>query len=95
MIDNFKKYLDNSQDADALILELQDNPRFWSIYQMMEEADANDTKVLNRLFETLNSDIECEECTQSRADFFTLIREVWDIAYSYGFKDFENETLNV
>ena len=86
MRETFKKYLDNAHDGDTIYLELQDSYEFEECYAIMEQIDDNDLRLLQR------KGVPVMQVETSRQMLFDLIREVWDTAYSYGFRDHEEET---
>lgn len=83
----FDKYL-NSVDASTLELEIAPLVSFQTLYEMMQEVDSNDSQVLAKLVQLQHGDTDkLEPIEESQRTLFDLIRNVWDIAYSYGAHD--------
>lgn len=83
--DAFKNYLDNSKDSETLTLELQNLPELELMYEIACNVDFDDTMLLSK---TSSDFVEVEETRQT---LFNLVRNVWDIAYSYGLQDGQAE----
>lgn len=77
----FAKFLDNAPDALTLEIEISPLASFQTLYEMMQESDSNDTRILERLGV---DDLLVQESQQT---LFDLIRHIWDIAYSHGEHD--------
>lgn len=73
----FKDYLDGSEDAAALLLEVEGRADYERLLADARWLDDNAHLWCNT----------SEEAAQK--DLFSLIRHVWDTAYTYG----ETETL--
>lgn len=71
---DFEYYLDGSDDAATIELEIGSLPCFERLWG---DAQWNDAE----------AGFTDEDIYTSSRDLFSLIREVWDIAYSYGEHD--------
>lgn len=67
---NIKDFLDNSQDAETISLEIVSHPALYA--------------VVNELCDMWDSELGQEMIA-------TIIRELWDIAYSHGYYDGKTE----
>lgn len=75
----FKKYLDSSEDYATLQLEIEPLSSFQEVLSTVQKVEKQDNNLLDSCgFKGLYPrDLRVR-------DFFNLIREIWDIAYSYG-----------
>lgn len=88
----FRKYLDNSADYATLEVEIAPLQSFQDLFEMMQEADAKDTACIQELMSPSEYTATFPDgLNVSRAELFELIRNVWDIAYSYGVHDAQAE----
>lgn len=76
-----KKYLDNSPDCDTIILELQDSYELEQLYKLADLADYNDNCLM------FSTGLPFKETNEHVQWIFSLIRNVWDIAYNHGYQD--------
>lgn len=74
----FSYFLDNSNDAMIIRMELEDMYEYEQMFELCKQADDNDQTVI---FKDNSGTVET-----SRQILFDLIRNVWDIAYNYGYE---------
>lgn len=79
----FDYYLDNSADCDTIKYEVMPIYEFGEMLELAKFVDEHDEEILK----ASKSISQNAQVHTNRAMLFDFIRELWDIAYSYGFND--------
>lgn len=79
MLENFKKYLDNSADCDTIILECSQLEEFKQMNDILLDSAYDGFMIVD------------DELSEKTKVFFSFIRNIWDIAYSHGEMDTKKE----